>query len=187
MKITSVKAEKILATNGKPTLSVTINKKYTASVPQGTSTGKQEVAPFPKKGGLASSIDFLNNCKEFELLEFEDFTDLRVFENYSEHIGGSGVLALQYATLRALAAEKPVWNFLNPRAKNLPIPLGNVIGGGAHAKGNAPDFQEFLLIPRGPTFADNILANELIWRAVKKQYPKAKLTYVESFVVPLPA
>lgn len=181
MRITSVQAEKILAANKKPTIAITINKKYKASVPQGTSTGIHEINPLPKKG-ITLAINFLNN-KDFSFFTIEHFQDLINFEAFHKDIGGNGVLALQYAALRALADKKAVWEYINPKAKKLPIPLGNIIGGGAHStqKGKT-EFQEFLLIPQAKNFKENSLTNELIWRTIKQQHQKIPLTSEGAFV-----
>ncbi len=181
MRITSVHAEKVIADNKKPTISLTINKKYTASVPQGTSTGVHEIAPLPKKG-ITGAINFLNK-KDFSFFAIDSFNDLSNLEAYTQDIGGNGVLALQYACIRALAEKEPVWKSLNPFAKKLPIPLGNVIGGGAHSPKKGADFQEFLLIPNAKTFKENALTNELLWRAVQKKYSTTPLTYEGAFLV----
>ena len=128
MIIKEVKAEKIKTSTGKDTIQVTINKKYTASAPLGTSTGKHEVKPFPAKG-VDFCAKYINNLKELRGMSFENFNDLNHVEKYSDILNGNSVLALQFAILKAMSNNE-VHKFLNPNADKMPVPLGNVIGGG---------------------------------------------------------
>ena len=174
MIIKEVKARKIKTSNGNDTIEITINKKYTASSPLGTSTGEHEVEPFHKKG-VDFCIKAINNSKELLGSSFDGFEELNIIEKHFKHLGGNSVLALQYAILRAMA-DNEVWKFLNPNADKMPIPLGNVIGGGAHFNGKAADFQEYLLVPKAGNFADNAFANSYIHKQVGREYPNAKKT-----------
>ena len=181
MIVKEVKAEKIKTSNNKDTIQVTINKIYIASVPLGTSTGKHEVNPFHKKG-----VDFcvkqINNSKELIGLKFEKFMDMEIVEKHFKNLGGNSVLALQYAVLRAMS-DNNVYQFLNKNADKMPVPLGNVVGGGAHFKGNASDFQEFLLIPRSNKFSENTFANEYVHRQIGREYPNAKKTMAGAYAL----
>ena len=109
-------------------------------------------------------------------MSFENFNDLNHVEKYSDILNGNSVLALQFAILKAMSNNE-VHKFLNPNADKMPVPLGNVIGGGAHFKGNASsDFQEFLLIPRSDKMSDNAFANEYVHKQIGRMYPNAKKT-----------
>jgi len=180
MKVNHIKAKKILCSNNKPSIEVTINKKYTASVPAGTSTGKNEVKAFTKSADF--SAKFINEFKPLKKINISTFKELKEIEELQEFIGGNGVLAIQYALLRGLSKNK-VWNFLNPKAESLPKPLGNCIGGGAHVK-NGPDIQEFLLLPTSKKIKSNVVINNKIYLALKKRL-KTKVKTLEGAWAPL--
>src|SRR3989338_5970650 len=166
MQIKHVVAKKILNSRGEPTIEVTLNKRFTASVPSGASKGSNEVKSYPQ-GGVDFAIRYINNHDELRTMEVNSFQDLALFERLQENLGGNGVLALQYAALRALS-ENNVWRYLNPKAKKLPTPLGNVIGGGMHAKGQATDIQEFLLMPKAKSAYENVFVNAQVHRKIVK-------------------
>jgi len=71
------------------------------------------------------------------------------------------LFALEAGILKALAysERKEVWQLINPEAKRMPFPVGNIIGGGMHTpltNGTRADFQEFLIIPKLGNFIDNV-------------------------------
>lgn len=168
MKIKSVKAVKIKDSNGKDAIEVIINNKYRGSAPAGTSTGKHEVVAYPSKG-LSQSINFVNKLnKQLKNTDFETFEDLEELENelleYDStsnisKIGGNTIIALEYALLKGMFGRNHVYKGLTKSWK-VPMPLGNIIGGGAHAKDSC-DVQEFLLLPKAKTFAKAINANRI--------------------------
>ncbi|MBI2499210.1 hypothetical protein HYV88_03120 [Candidatus Woesearchaeota archaeon] len=176
MKIKKIKGRVILNSRGEKTIEITVNKRFIGSAPIGASVGKHEVYPLSKKG---IHLSFVNRTlhKALKGFRFEIFDDLNEIENtifkYDnteklEKVGGNVVLALEYALLRA-ASNNDVWKFLDPKADNLPIPLGNCIGGGKHYRGESTEVQEFLLIPHGDSFKDNAFANHYIYKQVEKQ------------------
>ncbi|MFH1332363.1 MAG: phosphopyruvate hydratase [archaeon] len=167
MKLKKLVAREIKDSRGNPTIEVSVNKKYSASCPSGASTGKNEVAAFPV-GGAPVAVDFLNKFDGFNGMNFEKFEDLSQVESILPNVGGNSVVALQVAILRAMSDNK-VWQFLNPRAVYLPIPLTNCVGGGAHTKFSASDFQEFLLLPRAKVLHDAVFANNYIYNYVGKK------------------
>ncbi len=174
MIIKEVLARKIKASSGMDTIEITINKNYAASSPLGTSTGKHEIEPFPKQG-VDFCVKHINKSKSLIGLNFEKFEDLKIVEEHFNALKGNSVLALQYAALKAMSNGN-VCKFLNPHYGKMPIPLGNVIEGGKHFNGKAPDFQEFLLMPHAEKFADNAFANSYIHKQVGREYPTAGKT-----------
>ena len=169
MQIKSVHAVKVKNSNNQDAIEVIVNGKYKGSSPSGTSTGKYEVNSF-STNGIQYSIDFVNDIlnKQLENVELETFDDLEILEEELwEHdssqnlskIGGNTVVALEYALLKGMFA-KGVFKGLSDKWK-IPMPLGNVIGGGRHAK-NSCDVQEFLLLPKSKTFAEAVYANKLV-------------------------
>ena len=90
-------------------------------------------------------------------------------DNFS-NIGGNTAVALSMAIAKAAAAafHMPLYRYLGGAFPAMPRPLGNVIGGGAHARG-ATDIQEFLAVPVGaPTIGQAVYANTLVHKQVKK-------------------
>ncbi len=158
MIIKSVHAKSILDSRKEKTIEVTIKTNagnFKASSPTGKSTGKFEVKPYKKN--LESDILTIKKFKDYFSEEIiENFDDLRRIEDILDgHVGGNIILAIEYATLKALATEtkKEVWQLINPQADKFPRLVGNCIGGSVHSKGieKRPDFQEFLLIPKTKT------------------------------------
>ena len=176
MKVKSIKARIIKNSKEENTIEITINKKFTASAPSGTSVGKYEKAAFPKK----IPIDFVNThlLKILKHFEFFTFDDLSLIENSLREadgtenwnrLGANTVIAVEYAILKAMSNNK-IWKFLNPNAYKMPMPLGNVIGGGAHFKGkNVEDIQEFLLLPQTRSFHDAAFANSYVYNLIGKK------------------
>lgn len=165
MIIKEVKAEKIPDSRGEPTIKVTINGVAAASSPSGKSTGKYETKPY--NTSLDFSLDEINHLNfDFEVKTFDD---LKKIENYickkyhfrnARQFGANALFALESAILKALAKEKgkQLWQIINPKAKNFPIPVGNAIGGGLHSSKFKvhPVFQEFLIIPNESSFSKNV-------------------------------
>jgi len=128
-----------------------------ASAPAGASRGKGEATPYPKGGvdqaiekvekTVASKLIGADSQKQEEidgLLHEIDGTD--DFHN----IGGNTSYAVSLAVAEAASCTlgEPLFRHLAGRLANeLPHPLGNVLGGGKHARAKAPDIQEFLILP----------------------------------------
>ena len=179
MIIRSFSARKVFNSRNEPTIQLTINTsngKYSSAAPSGASTGIHEVFPYSKKG-IDRSIDLLNELKDFnnfEISSFEDFHDIEeVFNKYDsteklEKIGGNSIIAFEFALLKAISKGN-VWEFLNPNAKNIPVPLGNCMGGGSHFKGEGLDIQEFLLMPKGDSFKERAEINRELHALVGKK------------------
>ncbi|MBU4241840.1 MAG: hypothetical protein KKF52_01275, partial [Nanoarchaeota archaeon] len=172
MKVKQIKARKILNSRNEPTIEVIVNKKYSAAAPSGASTGSTEVKAYAKN--LNDSIDFINKGGLVGL-KYEEFSDLSSLHTLLPKIGGNAVIALQFALLKAMSDNK-VWKFLNPHAIKLPIPVGNVIGGGLHTKKLSTDIQEFLLIPRSKKFSENYYVNNYLHTKIGKMLNAKKMT-----------
>ncbi len=153
MNIKSVKAKTILDTRGDKTICVELITdfgKFYASAPNGKSTGKYEAKSY--NGTIVGDINKINSIK-ITNIQIESFNDLKNLEKiFLDKVGANTMIALEYAFLKALSykQKKQVWQLINPKAKKLPMPVGNAIGGGAHShpsNNKKPDFQEFLFIP----------------------------------------
>ncbi|MBM3200632.1 hypothetical protein FJZ53_06860 [Candidatus Woesearchaeota archaeon] len=175
MIIKSVKARKVLNSRKQPTIEVTVNGKFSAAAPSGASTGEHEVQAYPDDG-LDYAIRFINEYKGFAGLSVECLSDLEEVEAILPVVKGNPMIALEFAILKA-ASKNKIWKFLNLDASKVPMPLGNVIGGGAHIKSPAkPDVQEFLLLPDTERFKDAKFINEHIHKIVGKRLKVKSLT-----------
>lgn len=165
--ITSVEARIVFNSRGSKTIEVDVvtGKKFAgrACAPSGASVGKLEAQSFPDNKPEKALAAFNANRKKFVGLDASDtetvFDALRSIDktsNYSK-IGGSVAYALSIAAVDSAAKAKgvPLFQLLNPKKPyRFPYPLGNVLGGGAHAGPGTPDIQEILSIPVG---AKNIM------------------------------
>jgi len=154
-----------------------------ASAPAGESRGKGEVVYYPP-GGVDEAIKKVEELIAPELIglnaEFQDEVDKTLHEidntNDFRVIGGNTAFAVSLANAEAAANSYglPLFHYLGGYAvRELPYPLGNVISGGKHAYGKAPDIQEFLALPYGgESFKEAALANVKIHKRVKELLKK---------------
>ncbi|VVB83973.1 Enolase [uncultured archaeon] len=153
MIIKEVDAKSILDSRKEKTILVSIKTnagEFSASAPNGKSTGKYEAKSYNKT--LDGDIKTIKQIGEYLSGEkIEKFDDLRRVEDIADkQIGANSVFAFESAILKALAKEKKkeIWEIINPNAKKFPRLVGNCIGGGKHSSSERkPDFQEFELIP----------------------------------------
>mgnify|MGYP001583024317 CR=1 FL=1 len=174
MIIKEVFARKIKDSRGEPTIEVFVNNSKSSS-PSGKSTGKYETPPY--FNSLNWNINFIN--KQKFSLQINNFSDLLKIESFIKkktglkdikQFGANALFALESAALKALAKsqKKELWEVINPKSKKIPIPLGNVIGGGLHSNNkNHPTFQEFLIIPRLNSAEKNIILMMNIHKKIK--------------------
>jgi enolase len=169
MFIKEVNPKIIKNSRGENTIEVivkTLKDNFSASAPSGKSKGKYETQDFNEKG-INFSLRLLNEfcalLKNRNLI-FKKFDDLKnieesikAFENEFGKLGANTTYALETALLKAASKEneKELWEFILENKKlQVPMPIGNCIGGGMHTHSNKkPDFQEFLLIPNEKTFS----------------------------------
>jgi enolase len=164
MIIEKISARKMKDSRGKDTIEVSING-ISASSPSGTSAGKYEAKSFHKD--VFWNVKAINNFKELKEINLESFADLHLVEDLimkkfnlkkANQFGANALFALESAILKAIAKEKKkeLWQIINENAKRMPVPLGNVLGGGLHTKNNdSPTFQEFLIVPKGKSIKEN--------------------------------
>jgi enolase len=169
MIIKKVKAKLIRNSRGEETIKIQVKTdkgKGEASAPSGASKGEHEAKAFIKP--VNECVKFINKS-EFKDIEINSFDDLKKIEEIinRDNLGSNPTIALEYAILKCFG---PLWKVINSESKELPRPLGNVIGGGVHIKGGEhSEFQEFLLYPlNAPTFDEAVKANELAHRLIKK-------------------
>jgi enolase len=170
-KIETVHARQILDSRGNPTVEVELTlvggARGRAAVPSGASTGEFEATELRDGGdafmgkGVLRAVAGVNgeiadalvgsSAADQEVLD-RTLIDLDGTPNKSR-LGANAVLGVSLAAAHAMAAERglPLWRHLGgDDAHILPVPMMNVLNGGAHAD-NKVDFQEFMVVPCGAT------------------------------------
>lgn len=177
-------ARKILDSRGDPTIEVDVRAGRAhgrAAAPSGASTGVHEALAFPK-GGVDEALEVFRRHVA-PRLKGHDVADqagidrlLRELDgtpNFAR-IGGNLAVAVSLAAGKAAAAHAgvPLYRYLGGgHVKTMPLPFGNVIGGGRHAVGGTT-VQEFLVVSQGPTVLANVFANARVHHLVKEALAK---------------
>jgi enolase len=187
--IVDIKARQILDSRGNPTVEADVHLDSgvvgRAAVPSGASTGEHEAVELrdgdKKRFGGKGTTKAVKNITEKILPKLRGFDaedqvgldqtmlDLDGTETKSK-LGANAILAVSLASAKAVAEELqiPLFRYLGgTNAKVLPVPMANVINGGAHS--DAPiDFQEFMIQPHGlPTFSEGLRAITETFHALK--------------------
>ena len=187
--IEQVWAREILDSRGNPTIEAEVvledGTQGRAAVPSGASTGENEAVELRDGDqgrylgkGVLNAVDNVNDkiSRELEGLDVLDQTlidktmvDLDGTENKSV-LGANAILAVSLASARAAAAflEIPLYRYIGgTNAKTLPVPMMNILNGGAHADNNV-DFQEFMVMPVGAeSFSEALRAGAEIFHSLK--------------------
>ena len=189
MKIKNITAREILDSRGNPTVEVDVGldggAMATACVPSGASTGQHEALELrdgdkSRYGGkgVLKAVEKVSSviapALAGEDASGQEDIDRRMLEldgtPNKAKLGANAILGVSLAVARAAAAAagKPLYASLGGSgAATLPVPLMNIINGGAHAD-NRLDFQEFMIVPHGPaTFADALRAGAEVFHALK--------------------
>jgi len=187
--IRDVFARKVFDSRGSLTIEVDV---YTEagfgsfSAPSGASKGKREVVAFPP-GGVDEAIRAVDELIAPELLgvdasnQFEVDSILQQVDGTSNfsRIGGSTALATSIAAAKAASSSLnlQLYRYLGGvSASILPLPLGNVVGGGKHSKSGGLDVQEILVLPlKAESFHEAALANVLVYKRILKLAPKGSI------------
>ncbi len=188
-EITKVHARQILDSRGNPTVEVEVTLASgafgRAAVPSGASTGEFEAVELRDGGdaylgkGVGTAVANANGELAQAVLGL-DATDQQAVDQAmiaadgtpnKARFGANAILGISLAVAQAAAAEagQPLWRHLGgPDANTLPVPMMNVLNGGAHAD-NKVDFQEFMIIPCGaPTFSDALRTGAEVFHSLKK-------------------
>jgi enolase len=188
--IQRIHGRQILDSRGNPTVEVEValdsGAVGRAAVPSGASTGEFEATELRDGGdawggkGVSKAVanvngdiaDALVGARATEQGAIDrTLIDLDGTPNKSR-LGANAILGVSLATARAAAADagEPLYRFLGGAdARTLPVPMMNVLNGGAHAD-NSVDFQEFMVVPTGaPTFAEGLRIGAEVFHALKKR------------------
>jgi len=187
--ITAIHAREILDSRGNPTLEADVHLAGgaigRAAVPSGASTGEHEAVELRDgvKGrylgkGVSKAVGNVINHIAPELVGYNALDQITIDKTMidldgtstKKKLGANAILGVSMAVARAAAAQigQPLYKYLGgPNAKVLPVPMMNILNGGAHS--DAPiDFQEFMIIPKGlPTFSEALRAGTEIFHALK--------------------
>ena len=187
--IEEIWAREILDSRGNPTLEAEVTLasgvQGREAVPSGASTGENEAVELrdgdaARYGGkvVLQAVENVNEKISYEL-EGIDALDQTLIdqtlialdgtENKS-NLGANAMLAVSLAAARAAAnfMEIPLYRYIGgSNAKTLPVPMMNIINGGAHADNNV-DFQEFMIMPVGAeSFSEGLRAGAEIFHSLK--------------------
>ncbi|HMH45358.1 MAG TPA: phosphopyruvate hydratase, partial [Pyrinomonadaceae bacterium] len=169
-QIDHIHAREILDSRGNPTVEADVvlvsGERGRAAVPSGASTGEHEAVELrdgdPKRYGGKGVLQAVANVNGIIARELKarDALDQRAIDRQlidldatpnKSNLGANALLAVSMATARAAAnfRKLPLYRYLGGEAANtLPVPMMNIINGGAHADNNV-DFQEFMIVPVG--------------------------------------
>ncbi|MDA0269984.1 MAG: phosphopyruvate hydratase [Chloroflexi bacterium] len=191
MEIIDVRARELLDSRGNPTVEVDVELEDgstgRAAVPSGASTGAYEAAElrdgdmdrFGGKGVLRA-VEHVNGELFAAVVGMDGFDQAGVDRALIEvdgtpnkgRLGANAILGVSLATAKAAATAtgQPLFRYLGGAgARVLPVPMCNLLNGGAHAA-NSTDFQEFMLMPVGaPTYREGLRWLAECYQVLKKQ------------------
>jgi enolase len=187
--IADIRARQILDSRGNPTVEADVELAGgavgRAAVPSGASTGEHEawelrdgVKDRYAGKGVTKAVASIEKVLAEELAGIDSLDQVTVDKTMialdgtpnKSKLGANALLAVSLATAHAAAAQigVPLFKYLGgPNAKVLPVPMMNILNGGAHS--DAPiDFQEFMIIPKGaPTFSEALRYGTEVFHALK--------------------
>lgn len=195
-RIVDIRAMEILDSRGNPTVQVEVTLESgisaKAAVPSGASTGEREALELRDGGtrfhgkGVLKAVENIEKeiAPSFIGLESTDqvyidnlMIELDGTENKSK-LGANAILGVSMAVCRASAFEAglPLYRYIGgSNAKELPVPMMNILNGGAHADNNL-DIQEFMIMPAGmPDFSSALRAGAEVFHALKSILKKKGL------------
>jgi enolase len=187
-QIEHVHARQILDSRGNPTVEVELSVRSgawgRAAVPSGASTGEFEATELRDGGsewmgkGVTKAVENVNG-EIAAAVRGQDASSQAALDRLlitldgtpnKSRLGANAILAVSLAAAHAAAAEErlPLWRYLGGEAAHLlPVPMMNVLNGGAHAD-NKVDFQEFMIVPVGAaTFRDAIRMGSEVFHNLK--------------------
>ena len=195
--IVSVQGREVLDSRGNPTVEVEVELESgahgSAIVPSGASTGAHEAVELrdgDKKRylgkGVSKAVANVNGAISEALLgvpaedQFLVDTLLREADGSKNKgkLGANAILGASLATAKAVANEvgMPLWRYVGgAKARRLPVPMMNILNGGAHADNNV-DFQEFMVMPVGASsFKEGLRMGVEVFHALKAELKAKKL------------
>jgi enolase len=188
-EIASIHARQILDSRGNPTVEVEVGLDSgalgRAAVPSGASTGEHEATELRDGGdawggmGVTKAVANVNDAIAKALVGARATDQSAIDRTLIEldgtpnksRLGANAIIGVSLACARAAAAEagQPLYRYLGgENAQLLPVPMLNVLNGGAHAD-NKVDFQEFMVVPVGaPSFSEALRLGSEVFHALKR-------------------
>lgn len=185
-RIVNLFAREILDSRGNPTIEVDVVTELgnlgRASVPSGASTGSLEALELRDGGiryngkGVLNAVSNVNNIISKKIIGMEvceqesidrTMIELDGTENKS-NLGANAILGVSLAVLKAAALDSklPLFRY-SGMGSDLPIPMMNIINGGAHAD-NGISFQEFMIVPLQKTFKERLRVGTEVFYSLRK-------------------
>ncbi|MBB6673130.1 phosphopyruvate hydratase [Cohnella nanjingensis] len=187
--ISDVYAREVLDSRGNPTVEVEVRLESgafgSAIVPSGASTGAYEAVELRDGDkdrylgkGVEKAVENVNSIIAPEIIGYDALDQVAIDRKMIEldgtpnkaKLGANAILAVSIAVARAAAdaLDLPIYAYLGGfNAKTLPVPMMNIVNGGAHADNNV-DVQEFMVLPVGaPTFKEALRTGAEIFHALK--------------------
>nr|VFJ92860.1 MAG: enolase [Candidatus Kentron sp. LFY]VFK18580.1 MAG: enolase [Candidatus Kentron sp. LFY] len=188
-KITDIKAREVIDSRGNPTVEADVILDSgivgQAAVPSGASTGSREAVELRDGDknrflgkGVTKAVDNVHDIIKPALIGMDPndqkgidgkMLDLDGTNNKGK-LGANAILAVSMATAKAAAKDKgePLYRYLGKGPYQMPVPMMNIINGGAHADNNV-DLQEFMIMPVGaPTLKEAVRYGAEVFHALKK-------------------
>jgi enolase len=188
-QITNIQGREILDSRGNPTVAVDVTLVSgavgSASVPSGASTGSREAAELrdgdsKRYGGkgVLNAVEHVNGTIADALMGVDAADQQQIDQimvdldgtEFKERLGANAILGVSLAAARAEAAQQriPFYEYLGGVGPHvLPVPMVNIINGGAHANNNL-DVQEFMIIPAGaPSFREALRYSTEVFHSLK--------------------
>ncbi len=187
MKIKDVRAREILDSRGNPTVEVDVILENgvmgRAAVPSGASTGEREALELRDLDntrylgkGVLKAVNNVNGPLRDLVIGYEvedqktlDYAMIALDGTKTKsNLGANAILGVSMAALKAAAnnARMPLYKYVGD-GKLLPVPMMNIINGGAHAD-NKLDFQEFMIIPQADTIKQRVRIGAEVFHNLKK-------------------
>ncbi|HMD73993.1 MAG TPA: phosphopyruvate hydratase, partial [Steroidobacteraceae bacterium] len=198
-RIQSIHAREILDSRGNPTVEVDVTLyggvQGRAAVPSGASTGVHEAVELRDQDkhryagkGVRLAVDHVNRTLAAAIHDSDALNQSAVDRALCAadgtvnkgKLGANAILGVSLAVARAAAAAArlPLFRYLGGTIANrLPVPMFNILNGGAHANWQGTDFQEFMIAPVGaPNFAEALRWGAEIYHQLKKVLKDAGLS-----------
>lgn len=185
-KIKDLKGREVLDSRGNPTVEVEVlledGSLGRALIPSGASTGTREALELRDHDerfmgrGVLKAVNNVNTIIREKLIGLEssnqELIDNTMIEldgtKNKSHLGANAILGVSLANLKAsaISAKLPLYKYVGSDTE-LPVPMMNIINGGAHADNNL-DFQEYMIIPQRDTIKERIRIGAEVFHNLKK-------------------
>ena len=184
--IVDIYAREVLDSRGNPTVEVEVTTESgcvgRAIVPSGASTGEHEALELRDKDekrflgkGVLQAVQNVNEVIAPELIGYDVTSQMSIDQvmleldgtKNKEKLGANAILGVSMACLKAAAnnSGKPLYAYVG-KGRTLPVPMMNIINGGAHAD-NSLDFQEYMIIPQRDTIHERVRVGAEVFHSLK--------------------